>query len=77
MPDLTVLLDIDPVIGLRRFASPADRLEAEPLAFHQLVREQFLVLAARDPGRYLVVDASKPSTEVHALTRKRIWGLRS
>jgi dTMP kinase len=57
-PDLTVLLDIDPAVGLTRFATPADRLEAEPLAFHQRVREQFLTLAAAHPPRYLVVDAS-------------------
>jgi dTMP kinase len=57
-PDLTVLLDIDPAVGLTRFATPADRLEAEPLAFHQRVREQFLALAAAHPPRYLVVDAS-------------------
>ena len=42
--DLTVLLDIDPVVGLTRFSTPADRLEAEPLAFHQRVREQFLAV---------------------------------
>ena len=45
-PDLTVLLDIDPEVGLTRFSTPADRLEAEPLAFHQRVREQFLDLSA-------------------------------
>ena len=72
LPDLTVVLDIDPAIGLRRFKTPADRLEAEPLAFHQRVREQFLALAAREPGRYLVVDAAKPAPEIHALACSRV-----
>jgi dTMP kinase len=60
VPHLTIVLDIDPVIGLTRFDAPADRLESEPLAFHQRVREHFLALAARDPDRYLVLDAVRP-----------------
>ena len=75
LPDLTVLLDVDPELGLSRFAAPADRLEAEPLAFHRRVREQFLALAARDPGRYLVIDAARPAQEVQALTCARLEGL--
>ena len=66
-PDLTVLLDIDPVVGLTRFSAPADRLEAEPVAFHQRVREQFLRLSTRAPNRYLVVDAAEPVEKVAAL----------
>lgn len=65
-PHLTVVLDIDPVDGLGRFDTPADRLEAEPLAFHQRVREHFLALAARDPDRYLVLDATRPVDAVSA-----------
>jgi dTMP kinase len=57
LPDLTVLLDVDPSVGLARFAE-RDRLEAEPLAWHESVREGFLALAAGDPQRYLVLDAS-------------------
>jgi dTMP kinase len=58
MPDLTVLLDIDPVVGLER-SGRTDRLEAEPLAFHQAVRAGFLARAADDPDRYLVVVADQ------------------
>jgi dTMP kinase len=58
LPDLTVLLDLDPVDGLRRAGATPDRLESEPLAFHQRVRAQFRALAAADPARYLVVDAT-------------------
>jgi len=65
LPDITILLDIDPEVGLRRFAEPADRLEAEPLAFHQRVRQQFLQLAARQPERYMIVDASVSAELVH------------
>ena len=66
-PDLTVLLDIDPAVGLTRFSAPADRLEAEPVAFHHRVREQFLRLSARSPERYVVVDAAEPVEKVATL----------
>ena len=64
-PHLTVVLDIDPVAGLAR-AGDHDRIEAEPLNFHQRVRERFLALAAADPDRYLVVSATEPPDAVHA-----------
>jgi len=65
VPGLTVLLDIDPDVGLRRFAEPTDRLEAEPLAFHRRVRQQFQDLAALEPQRYVVIDASQSPERVH------------
>lgn len=58
-PDLTVLLDVDPVVGLARLTDP-DRLEREPLEWHRAVRDGFRQLADRDPGRYLVLDATRP-----------------
>jgi dTMP kinase len=64
-PHLTVVLDIDPVDGLAR-AGDHDRIEAEPLDFHQRVREQFLSLATADPDRYIVVSATEPPDAVHA-----------
>jgi dTMP kinase len=60
-PDLVVLLDIDPAVGLLRAGdrgAGADRLESESRAFHDRVRRAFLELAAADPRRYLVIDAS-------------------
>ena len=66
LPHLTVLLDIDPEVGLTRFATPADRLESEPPAFHQRVRQHFLALSQRAPERYLVVDATDPVEKVAA-----------
>jgi dTMP kinase len=62
-PHLTVLLDLDPGVGLRRLGSP-DRLEAEPVAFHERVREAFRQLAAADPDHYLVIDASHESAAI-------------
>jgi dTMP kinase len=72
-PDLTVLLDVDPAVGLTRATKEgADRLEAESLAFHQRVRAGFLELAAREPERYLVVAADQPVEVVHAAVRARV-----
>ena len=56
LPDLTIVLDIDPVDGLARFEQ-RDRLEAEPLEYHQQVRAAFLAMAEEAPDRYLVLDA--------------------
>lgn len=59
VPDLTIVLDIDPVLGLARAtAAGADRLEAEDLAFHERVRSGFLEIARKEPVRVVVVDAS-------------------
>lgn len=63
-PHLTVVLDIDPAVGHTRFEG-ADRIEAEPLEFHQRVRQHFLDLAAVDPAHYLVVDAGRTPDEIH------------
>ena len=75
-PDLTIVLDIDPEVGLTRFSAPADRLEAEPLAFHQRVREHFLALSRRSPERYLVLDATAPvdavSSQIRAAVLERL-----
>ncbi|EYB67849.1 thymidylate kinase [Deinococcus phoenicis] len=61
VPDLTVLLDLDPAVGLSRAASRGapDRLERADLGFHTRVRGGFLTLAARDPARFLVLDATR------------------
>ncbi len=64
MPDLTILLDLAPAVGLQRRERSGDRLEAEPTAFHERVRRGFLALAEAEPGRYLVLDATRPSAEL-------------
>ena len=62
-PNLTIVLDVDPSVGLSRFEG-ADRIEAEPLEFHQRVRQHFLDLAAVDPAHYLVVDAARTPGDI-------------
>ncbi len=70
-PHLTVLLDINPAQGLSRFETP-DRIEAEPLEFHQRVRQGFLDLAAADPEHYLVVDADDDQDSIHEAIVARV-----
>ena len=68
LPDLTVLLDVDPAEGrTRRTAGAAveDRLEAEPDHFHASIRAAFLALAEAEPSRYLVLPATQDPADVH------------
>ena len=74
-PDLVVLLDVDPVLGLRRAGDAPDRMEGESLEFHQRVREGFLELAGQDASRYLVVAADAPAARVHESVRARVADL--
>ena len=73
-PDLTVVLDLPPDVGLARARgrAVADRLESESLDFHQRVRQTFLALAEADPDRYLVVDARQTPDEIAATIRVRV-----
>ena len=72
VPDLTVLLDLDPVAARERFTEALDRLESEPEDFHARVRSGFLALAAADPVRYLVVNAAQPPAAVSTAIRHRL-----
>lgn len=67
-PRLTVLLDLPPETGLARAAQRdqgrPDRLEALDLDFHRRVRQAYLALAAAEPGRWLVLDATQPPDAV-------------
>ncbi len=76
-PDLTVLLDLPPETGLARARgrAAADRLESESLEFHQRVRDTFRTLAAAEPGRYLVLDATRGVDELAADVRERVGAL--
>ena len=72
-PDLTVILDLPPEAGLRRRERSADRLEAEPAEFHERVRAGFLKLAAEGgPDRYLVLDATRPASELSRAIQERV-----
>ncbi|WP_212834105.1 dTMP kinase [Catellatospora sp. TT07R-123] len=76
-PDLVVLLDVDPRVGLARVdrRGTADRLESESLAFHERVRYGFLDLAAKDPERYLVLDATRAEDDLAEAIAARLAAL--
>lgn len=65
-PDLTILLDVDPAVGLTRVGSAPDRMEAQGRLFHERVRQGFLELAEREPGRYAVISGEAPPERVVA-----------
>jgi dTMP kinase len=75
LPQVTVLLDLDPTAARARLDAddkPFDRLEAEKHDFHARVRSAFLALAASEPERFLVLDASRPVDEIAAAIRERV-----
>ena len=71
-PDLTLLFDLDPRIGLERISKNANReinrLDLEKLDFHNSVRNTFLELAKRYPERFVIIDARKTQEEVAKAT---------
>ena len=72
-PDLVVLLDIPTEKGLaRKEAKRHDRFEQEDAAFHQRVREGYLELAASEPQRWLVVDATLPRVKIGKIIWERV-----
>jgi len=76
LPDLTILLDLDPVVGRARIAGGRyDRLEEEVDDFHLRVRQAYLALAAADPERFLVLDATRPIEYLAASIRSRVTSL--
>jgi dTMP kinase len=77
-PDLTLLFDIDPKIGLSRINKTANRevnrLDLEALSFHRKVRKAFLKLAKKYSDRYVIIDASRSFDEVVAQAESIIRG---
>ncbi len=75
-PDLTFLLDIEPSLGLKRIAlnknREVNRLDLEKIEFHNKVRQTFLDLAKKYEDRYVIIDASKPLTEVNKSVEEAI-----
>jgi dTMP kinase len=71
-PDLTLILDLDPEVGLkraderRRGRGPADRFESEGLPFHRTLRRAFLDIAAAEPLRCAVIGADRSEDDVAA-----------
>lgn len=73
-PDLTLYLDLDPVIGLERASKERskDRIEQEEIAFHQRIRSAYQELAKKEPNRIHTIDASQPREKVFHLAKKEI-----
>ena len=72
-PDLTVLLDIPVEAGLaRKKVRKQDRFEQEDIAFHRRVREGYLKLAAAEPQRWLVVDASQSREKIAQIIWQKV-----
>jgi dTMP kinase len=73
VPDLTLLLDVDVVVGLKRRSADGDinRLDALTVDFYQRVRRGFLALAVAETARWVVIDANQSHTQV-ALDIQRI-----
>ena len=72
LPHVTVLLDLDPAVGLARLTGDPDRLESAGADFHRRTRDAFLARAAQDPDRWLVLDASQPAEDLAAQVRARL-----
>lgn len=76
-PDLTLVFDLDPRIGLERARArnsyektdALGRFEAEDFAFHERVREGYRILARREPERVIIIDGQGTPEEVF----KRVW----
>lgn len=74
-PTLTIIMDLPAEIGLARLDS-TDRLESEPLAFHERVRQEYLNLANTDPERFMIVDASLSIEQIHEIIIERVSSLK-
>ena len=75
-PDLTFCLDLPVELGLRRKAGGSgdawNRMEQKEMAYHQRVRSGYLAMAAQDPGRWVLLDASRGIKSVQARIRDHI-----
>lgn len=71
-PDLTILLDVDVMVGLKRKKAKDEwnRLDAYEISFHERVREGYHQLAAQDPKRWRIVDASQSAELVQENIRQ-------
>jgi dTMP kinase len=76
-PDLTVLLDVDPMLGLQRRGGigPLNSMDRRELEFHVRVREGFRKMALEAPERWLVLDATQPLELIRATIASHVLGL--
>ncbi len=75
-PDLTLLLDLDVEVGLRRRAKGGEwnRLDALEVAFYQRVRQGYYALVQAEAERWVVIDASQPPAQVQQAMRAAVQG---
>jgi len=71
-PDLIVLLDLSAEQGLERKRMKLDVFEREEFLFHQKVREGYLEMAAADPERWMVIDATLPEVKIRDIIWERV-----
>ena len=84
LPDLTIIFDLPPELGLKRAAerktqsasgetaeNTPDRFETMNMAFHRSLREEFLAIAKQEPKRCVVIDASETARRVE----DKIWAI--
>jgi len=77
-PDLVILLDLPPQIGLARHqGSKLGRFEQEGLAFHKRIRDGYLKLAAKEPERWLVIDGTLPKAKIGKIIWEKVSQLLS
>src|SRR5581483_10257951 len=81
-PELTILIDLDPRIGLERRRAAyrvgdgeLNRIDRRDLSYHQRVREGYLALAQREPQRFLVIDGTRTVEEIAAIIWERVAAL--
>lgn len=75
MPVLTVLLDLPAEVGLTRVRGTRDRIEREPMEFHERVRQGFLAIAGEEPGRFMVLDGTRAVGELAEEVAARVFHL--
>jgi len=76
-PDLTIVLDLPAEIAAARLQGELDRMEQQGDAFHERVRQGFLLEAARQPDRIVVVNAARDIDQIQADVRQAVehaWG---
>ena len=74
-PDIIILLDMPPEQGLARKQNLKDPFEREELSFHRRVQEGYLKMAASEPDRWLVIDATLPRKNVASIVWEEINSL--
>jgi dTMP kinase len=84
-PDLTLLFDLDVETGLKRTrkrgdktgeaAARPDRLDQEPIEFHERVRRAYLEIAALEPQRFRIIPSAGPVEETFNMVIKEVLGL--